>query len=230
MLRGTVRDAQGKAVAAATVQLRAKDAAHPLTTHTDSQGNYSFAGLQQGVYEVHAEMTGYGVAEVAALFFGPKEVKTVDFTLLPAKTSASRSPSAPAFFDQPQFTVAGVTDTTNLGGHGSDVVVRARETIAKEAATLGKAPAGPQPAASADTEKLCANPTMPSSITRSATSRISWASLSKPCASTNGPRSWTRPRPIFSIGGRNFYCIMRRSRRSKSSAKGIACTRIRYAC
>ena len=83
------------------------------------------------------------------------KLKTVDLTLAPAKTSASPPGSAkpPEFFDPPQFTVAGVTDTTSLGGHGSDTVVRTRETIAKETASLGKAPAGSQPSVSIETEK-----------------------------------------------------------------------------
>lgn len=153
-LHGTVRDVQGKVVASAAVQLRAKDAAKPLTAHADSQGNYSFARLQPGAYSVRAEMAGYGAAEIPSLFIGSKEVKTVDFTLLPAKIPASQSAPAPAFFDQPQFTVAGVTDTTTLGGHGSDTVVRTRDSIAQETATLGKAPAGSQPAASANTETM----------------------------------------------------------------------------
>lgn len=46
----------------------------------------------------------------------------------------------PEFFDEPQFTVAGVTDTTNLGGHGSNVVARNKEALAKDVASLGAAP------------------------------------------------------------------------------------------
>ncbi len=49
--------------------------------------------------------------------------------------------------------MAGVTDTTSLGGHGSDTVVRTRETIAKETASLSKAPAGSQSSVSSETEK-----------------------------------------------------------------------------
>jgi tetratricopeptide (TPR) repeat protein len=50
------------------------------------------------------------------------------------------SPAAgqPQFYDEPQFTVAGVTDTTNLGGHGSNVAIVNREALAREAASLGK--------------------------------------------------------------------------------------------
>lgn len=152
-VRGTVRDSQGKPVAAAMVELRSKGAAPAQTAHTDSQGNYSFAGMHQGVYEVRAEMHGLGAAGIASLFVGANETKTVDFTLLPSHTAPPQSAQAAAFFDQPQFTVAGVTDTTNLGGHGSDTVVRTRETIARETATLGKTPTGPPPAAPIETEK-----------------------------------------------------------------------------
>jgi tetratricopeptide (TPR) repeat protein len=46
----------------------------------------------------------------------------------------------PEFFDEPHFTVAGVTDTTNLGGHGSDTIVRNREALAQATASLKKEP------------------------------------------------------------------------------------------
>jgi tetratricopeptide (TPR) repeat protein len=51
----------------------------------------------------------------------------------PANTSAT-----PQFYDEPQFTVAGVSDASNLGGHGSDVMVRTDESLAKETVSLGK--------------------------------------------------------------------------------------------
>jgi tetratricopeptide (TPR) repeat protein len=132
-LHGTVRDSKGKPVAA-YVLLQAKGAPKPLTTYADSQGNYSLVNLRPGVYALHAEMTGFAGAEISTLFLSPKEVKTIDLTL----AEQSVSTKAPEFFDQPQFTVAGVTDTTSLGGHGSDTVVRTRETIAKDTASLGK--------------------------------------------------------------------------------------------
>src|SRR3989442_13749069 len=40
------------------------------------------------------------------------------------------------FYDEPKFNVAGVTDTTNLGGHGSSAVQRSTETLTKEAISL----------------------------------------------------------------------------------------------
>lgn len=44
----------------------------------------------------------------------------------------------PQFSDEPEFAVAGVKDTTNLGGHGSEAIVRARNNLAKETVSLGK--------------------------------------------------------------------------------------------
>ncbi|MGA8151086.1 MAG: tetratricopeptide repeat protein [Terriglobales bacterium] len=42
----------------------------------------------------------------------------------------------PEFFDEPQFIVAGVTDASTPGGHGSDTVVRTKEALAKDTASL----------------------------------------------------------------------------------------------
>ena len=55
----------------------------------------------------------------------------------------------PEFFDPPQFTVAGVTDASTPGGHGSDTVVRTKEALAKDTASLR---ANARPAASSLSE------------------------------------------------------------------------------
>jgi tetratricopeptide (TPR) repeat protein len=146
-LRGTIRDSQGRPVAGAAVQLHANDATLCQTARTDSQGNFSFLALHGGVYRLRAEMPGLGEAEIAALFLGPNETKNLDLALKPQNTPALSPTQKPEFFDQPQFTVSGVTDTTNLGGHGSDTIVRARETLAKETVSLGKDSAGATPVA-----------------------------------------------------------------------------------
>src|SRR5258706_16389030 len=73
------------------------------------------------------------------------------------KRSASdvASPGTPQFYDEPQFTVAGVADATNLGGHGSDTVVRTKEALAKDTASLSKPAArGISAASSADEKSL----------------------------------------------------------------------------
>jgi tetratricopeptide (TPR) repeat protein len=154
-LRGTIRDVEGKPLVGVSIQLRAQDATPTQTVHTDAQGAYSFAALRGGTYALRAEKAGYSSAEISALFFGPKERKTVDLTLQDAKPLGSPSTTAgkPEFFDEPQFTISGVTDTTSLGGHGSDTVVRTRETIAKQTVSLGKASSNAESAAAVEAER-----------------------------------------------------------------------------
>ncbi len=137
-----------------TVHLQAKDSMQTQTVLTDSQGNYGFVALGGGVYVLRAEMAGYSVTQIPALFFGPNDARNVDLILLPAKAPEPQSTSVqkPEFSDEPHFAVAGVTDTTNLGGHGSDTIVRTREKLAKETVSLNKTPASP--AAVFETERF----------------------------------------------------------------------------
>jgi tetratricopeptide (TPR) repeat protein len=142
-LHGVVRDADGKAVAEASILMRKKDSTDNFLVHTDAQGSYTFTLLPGGVYSLQATKDGYAAAEVSAVFLRPRESKIIDLTLTPL--SQRSATSAPQFFDQPQFTVAGVTDTTNLGGHGSDTVVRTQNSLAKETVSLAETAVKPPP-------------------------------------------------------------------------------------
>ncbi|HKT89551.1 MAG TPA: tetratricopeptide repeat protein [Candidatus Sulfotelmatobacter sp.] len=137
-LSGTVRDGRGNPIEGATVHLQAKDKApgESPTAQTNSKGQYRFDGMHEGVYLLSTSMPGFEESPIPPVFLGPNESKTIDLTLGAPKNPAATQPQ---FFDQPQFTVAGVTDTTSLGGHGSDVAVRTRESIAKETVSLSKA-------------------------------------------------------------------------------------------
>jgi tetratricopeptide (TPR) repeat protein len=143
-LHGVVRDADGKAVGEASILMRKKDSTDSFLVHTDAQGSYSFTQLPGGVYSLQATKDGYAAAEVSAVFLRPRESKIIDLTLAPLASQGS-STSAPQFFDQPQFTVAGVTDTTSLGGHGSDTVARTRNSLAKDTASLAETAVKPPP-------------------------------------------------------------------------------------
>jgi len=68
---------------------------------------------------------------------------------------ATSSAQTPAFYDEPQFTVAGVADANNLGGHGSDTVVRTKEALAKDTVSLARPePVSPSSAKSSDEKSL----------------------------------------------------------------------------
>jgi tetratricopeptide (TPR) repeat protein len=144
-LQGIVRDSGKRPVAGVTVCLQAKDE-ESLTARTDSAGAYRFSAVHRGVYTLRAEMPGYSVAIFGSIVLGPKESRTIDLTLESATTSeAQNSKGQPEFFDEPRFTVAGVTDTTNLGGHGSDMIVRNREALVQETISLKHASPGSSP-------------------------------------------------------------------------------------
>jgi tetratricopeptide (TPR) repeat protein len=92
-------------------------------------------------------MPGYSDVNFGPLVLGPKEAKSIDLTVArqpwpPQSSSTGRESNSPEFFDEPNFTVAGVADPTNLGGHGSDTIVRNKEALAKETVSLGKKSAG----------------------------------------------------------------------------------------
>ncbi len=91
-------------------------------------------------------MPGYSIATSEPIVLGPKASRTIDLILESTKTIAPQdSKERPEFFDEPHFTVAGVTDTTSLGGHGSDTIVRNREAVVKATVSLNP----PSPGASA---------------------------------------------------------------------------------
>ncbi len=139
-LQGLVRDSANRPVAGAAVSLRAKDV-QILTVHTDSAGAYLLSGIRPGTYVLRAEMAGYEQANSISFVLAAKESRTINLSLNVSKIAAARDSSEkklPEFFDEPHFTVAGVTDTTNLGGHGSDVVTRNREALARATAALSK--------------------------------------------------------------------------------------------
>jgi tetratricopeptide (TPR) repeat protein len=142
-LQGSVRDSRGRPAAAATVYLQDAGGTQTLSVRTDSDGAYRFSALRGGVYNLRAKMAGYRDAAFGPCVLGPQEVKAIDL-MLESQTSGQPSSEKPEFFDEPQFTVAGVTEAMNPGGHGSDTILRTTEALAKE--TVSLAPASPQPA------------------------------------------------------------------------------------
>ncbi|HLY18499.1 MAG TPA: tetratricopeptide repeat protein [Bryobacteraceae bacterium] len=134
-LEGTLRDSQGHPVAAAIVDLQPKPGGPQLTAKTDAQGRYRFPALPAGNYTLRARADG-GEASAGPFTVAVSQTKTLDLTL------------QYAFFDEPDFIVAGVTDTTAHGGHGSDTVMRSAESLTRATVSLeGASPAAPPAAA-----------------------------------------------------------------------------------
>jgi len=129
-IRGLVQDPSGAPLSNVSLILQYKSSPTTLTTTTDAHGSYTFIGLSVGQYSLQATKKGYVDSDLKSLVITARDAETQDFVL---KINAI---AATEFFDKPEFTVSGVVDTTALGGHGSDTVVRTRESIAKDTAKL----------------------------------------------------------------------------------------------
>jgi tetratricopeptide (TPR) repeat protein len=155
VVHGSVRDSNRNPLANAIVtftqrMLQQGSIQLTETTHTDSEGHYRFAALRAGAYALSAEMAGYDRATAGPVNLAPNQTTEIDLVLAATKApqlpnaSATTPPTAkpatpaPEFFDEPQFTVAGVTQTTSMGAHGSDTVLRTTETLAKATVSLSK--------------------------------------------------------------------------------------------
>lgn len=133
-IEGTVCDAQDQPVPDATVSLETKNQAHKLVSHTDSQGHYRFEAVPAGTYTLRAKTAVYPETYESPIVIRANETASI---VLHLNNAPGKDASASIeFSDEPKFTVAGVTEPTNLGGHGSDVVLRTKEALAKDTASL----------------------------------------------------------------------------------------------
>jgi Carboxypeptidase regulatory-like domain len=154
-VQGFVRDSSGRPIAGAKVCLLA-EGDQTLTANTGPAGAYRFSEVRQGIYSLRAEIHGYDAATFTPVVLRPNESRTIELILESSKTAGwQNSTGRPQFFDEPSFTVAGVTDTTNLGGHGSDTVVRNRQVLVQAAVSLSEPSSGGSPVSkNSATEKV----------------------------------------------------------------------------
>src|SRR5271156_3002013 len=143
-VEGMVRDASGKPVAGASVLLVAPGNAKPHETKSAEGGTFSFSALSAGAFTISAEKIGLRPSVSFSLELSAGEKKHVELILDPLdpSTGAAGHPApdgasaAMEFSDHPDFVIAGMTDWSNLGLHGSDATARTSETLAKETLAL----------------------------------------------------------------------------------------------
>ncbi len=145
-VQGTIQDAAGKPVAAATVLLEEKGSSTRVETKTNAAGAFMLSAEHAGTYTVRVKKQGWRDAVMDSLVLSLGDRKHVDMVLLalqstnPDSSASSRSaqdsPNTMEFNDEPNFTVAGVTDWSNLGLHGSSASSKTSESLAKETLAL----------------------------------------------------------------------------------------------
>jgi tetratricopeptide (TPR) repeat protein len=139
-IQGRVMDSARLPVADATVRLRRKTDQKASETKSAEDGSFSFSGLGTGTYLLIAQKAKRRSTEILVAVSAEGVPSRADIVLgdegpgePPAKSASN---SEMQFSDQPTFTVAGVTDWTAAGGHGSDATLRTSESLNREALSL----------------------------------------------------------------------------------------------
>jgi tetratricopeptide (TPR) repeat protein len=141
-IRGKVQNSVGEPLAGASVVLEEKGS-KIVETETGKDGTFAVVAPNSGVYQVTAETPGF-CRTVDSVAVTPKQEKQLALTLMSTGASCivSRPGSSAAtnlemkLEDKPSFTIAGITDWSGAGGHGSDTTLRASETLARETLDL----------------------------------------------------------------------------------------------
>ncbi len=135
-VQGTVVNSAGAVVGDASVTLEQVGVPGARETKTGATGVFAFSGLPAGNYQLSAHKAELRTRP-ATVQVGPAgDGNHVDLVLDDAPSPIKSSTHAMEFADKPNFTVAGVTDWTAVGGHGSDATLRTSEALARETLTL----------------------------------------------------------------------------------------------
>ena len=132
VVEGKVRDASGKPIAGASVSLIDQIGGESLSTKTNAEGDFQFLGIYAGKFIIKAEKAGWKETASGALELAAGEKRKVSLVMEAKGSAADDMP----FADQPDFTIAGVTDWSNYGVHGSTATTRTSDALAKETAAL----------------------------------------------------------------------------------------------
>lgn len=135
---GMVKDAHGTPVSGASVSLSQNESLDPAETveaKTDSTGKFRLPASKPGTYILRIRKTGFNEA-VQTITIPLFPQKTCEVVLSSSASHAGKSADAMQFSDDSNFTIAGITDWTAAGGHGSDINLRTSESLARDTRTL----------------------------------------------------------------------------------------------
>ncbi len=144
-IEGIVRDSAGKPLAEVSVGLKGENHPSSFDTQTKVDGSFLFSAVPAGTYSVQAKKAGFREASEDSIKLLPAEKKHCEFVLeAGASSSTPYSVASSSIYgieldDRPNFTVAGITDSTGSGGHGSETRLRTGEVLARETLNLESA-------------------------------------------------------------------------------------------
>ena len=134
IVQGKVVNSAGTVVGDASVRLEQEGVPGARETKTSAAGVFAFSALPVGNYQLSAQKAELRTRSATVQVGSSGDEKHVDLVL--DRRLDQSSTQAMEFADKPNFTVAGVTDWTAVGGHGSDATLRTSEALARETLTL----------------------------------------------------------------------------------------------
>jgi tetratricopeptide (TPR) repeat protein len=147
---GVVHDSSGNVIAGASVRLLDEGRSYSAETKTNADGIFEFPAAPAGAYSVRIAKAGFRDTLEESIKLAPAEKKHCEFILRAAAERSAVSMASIELDDRPNFTVAGVTDSSAGGGHGSETRMRTGEALAKEALNLKAAKGNEGSATSSD--------------------------------------------------------------------------------
>lgn len=105
-------------------------------TASNAEGKFSLESGKAGHYVLRVQKNGYRDSEIEIVLPLTSATLRVELLRASSQDTGNAAPGAMEFSDKPDFTVAGITDWTAAGGHGSDVNLRASEALAKDTRAL----------------------------------------------------------------------------------------------
>jgi tetratricopeptide (TPR) repeat protein len=139
-IEGKVEEPTGVPIQGASVRLERSRPLIAQQATTDGKGNFLITAPSEGVYILRIQKAGFR-DKTQAVDVPPKNSGSLVVELTPIESAAENGKSSETmqFSDSTDFTVAGITDWTAAGGHGSDVNLRTSEALAKDAHELASA-------------------------------------------------------------------------------------------
>ena len=133
-IEGRVRTAAGDPVPEALVLLQQGGGGKAIETKADTHGEFVFAISQPGTYVVAAEKAGFRKSEPQSISV-QGSTNHIDLVLTAVQSDSVRM----EFDDKPNFSIAGMTDWSGAGGHGSETGLRTTEALTRQTAALNPA-------------------------------------------------------------------------------------------
>jgi tetratricopeptide (TPR) repeat protein len=130
-VRGTVNDAAGRPVAKVVVTLHERASNATVQTTTDAAGGFVLPAVPLQDAEITVRDAG-----LVAVVERSASMLSDPVALVLRASGSSTSAGEMQFSDDPHFTVAGITDWTAVGGHGSDATLRTSESLATTTAAM----------------------------------------------------------------------------------------------